>query len=104
MEEKAPTPRDFKNRPQHVIHRDIKPTNVMVTLHDGAPVVKVIDFGVAKATGGKLIDDSLSTQLGAVVGTLEYMSPEQARGDVGRGDGRVSSQSDTAHCLRRQPE
>ena len=49
-----------------------------MTLIDGRPVPKVIDFGVAKATAGKLTDESLSTQLGAVVGTLEYMSPEQA--------------------------
>ena len=45
---------------------------------DGKPVPKVIDFGVAKATAGKLTDESMSTQFGAVVGTLEYMSPEQA--------------------------
>src|SRR5439155_13935082 len=61
-----------------VIHRDLKPSNVLVTLIDGKPVPKVIDFGVAKATGGKLTDESLATQFGAVIGTLEYMSPEQA--------------------------
>jgi tetratricopeptide (TPR) repeat protein/tRNA A-37 threonylcarbamoyl transferase component Bud32 len=61
-----------------IVHRDLKPSNILITLYDGKPVPKVIDFGVAKATGGKLTDESLSTQFGAVVGTLEYMAPEQA--------------------------
>jgi serine/threonine protein kinase/Flp pilus assembly protein TadD len=61
-----------------IVHRDLKPANILVTLIDGKPVPKVIDFGVAKATAGKLTDQSLSTQFGAVIGTLEYMSPEQA--------------------------
>ena len=61
-----------------IVHRDLKPSNILVTMIDGKPVPKVIDFGVAKATAGKLTDESLSTQFGAVVGTLEYMSPEQA--------------------------
>jgi serine/threonine protein kinase len=61
-----------------IIHRDLKPGNVLVALVDGRPVPKVIDFGVAKATGGKLTDETLATQFGAVLGTLEYMAPEQA--------------------------
>jgi serine/threonine protein kinase len=61
-----------------VIHRDLKPSNVLVASYDARPVVKVIDFGVAKATGQPLTDRTLVTMLGAVVGTPEYMSPEQA--------------------------
>jgi serine/threonine protein kinase/tetratricopeptide (TPR) repeat protein len=61
-----------------VIHRDVKPSNVMVTLHDGVPVVKVIDFGVAKATVQKLTEKTLFTAYGQMIGTPAYMSPEQA--------------------------
>ena len=61
-----------------IIHRDLKPSNVMVANYDGQPVPKVIDFGVAKAVGPKLTDQTLFTEFGAVLGTLEYMSPEQA--------------------------
>ena len=61
-----------------IIHRDIKPSNVLVTLYDGKPVPKVIDFGVAKAIDQRLTERTMFTQYGSVVGTLEYMSPEQA--------------------------
>jgi serine/threonine protein kinase len=60
-----------------IVHRDLKPANILVTLIDGRPIPKVIDFGVAKATAGKVTDELMSTQFGAVVGTLEYMAPEQ---------------------------
>jgi serine/threonine protein kinase/tetratricopeptide (TPR) repeat protein len=61
-----------------IVHRDLKPSNILVTIIDGKPLPKVIDFGVAKATSGKLTDETMSTGFGAVVGTLEYMAPEQA--------------------------
>jgi serine/threonine protein kinase/tetratricopeptide (TPR) repeat protein len=61
-----------------IIHRDIKPTNVMVVSHDGKPVVKVIDFGVAKSIGQQLTDKTVYTQFVQLIGTPLYMSPEQA--------------------------
>ena len=61
-----------------IIHRDLKPSNILVGLYDGRPVPKVIDFGVAKATGRQLTEHSVYTEVGSVIGTLEYMSPEQA--------------------------
>jgi non-specific serine/threonine protein kinase/serine/threonine-protein kinase len=61
-----------------VIHRDLKPSNILITLADDKPQPKIIDFGIAKATGQRLTDHTLQTALGAVVGTPEYMSPEQA--------------------------
>jgi serine/threonine protein kinase len=61
-----------------VIHRDIKPSNILVTLHDGVPVPKVIDFGIAKATEGRLSELTVYTELHQFIGTPAYMSPEQA--------------------------
>ena len=61
-----------------IIHRDIKPSNVMVTLHDGKPMVKVIDFGVAKAISQRLTEKTMFTEYGQMIGTPQYMSPEQA--------------------------
>jgi eukaryotic-like serine/threonine-protein kinase len=61
-----------------IIHRDLKPSNILVTLHDGVPVPKIIDFGIAKATEGRLTDLTIYTELHQFIGTPAYMSPEQA--------------------------
>jgi len=61
-----------------IIHRDLKPSNILVTLVDGRPLPKVIDFGIAKATAAPLTDRTLQTEMGQLMGTPEYMSPEQA--------------------------
>jgi len=61
-----------------IIHRDLKPTNIMVTLHDGTPVPRVIDFGISKATNQRLTEKTLFTRYSQMIGTPEYMSPEQA--------------------------
>jgi eukaryotic-like serine/threonine-protein kinase len=73
-----------------IIHRDLKPSNVLVSRHDTTPVVKVIDFGVAKALGQELTDKTLFTGLAQMVGTPLYMSPEQA----GMSDLDVDTRSD----------
>ncbi len=61
-----------------VIHRDLKPSNILVTVRDGKPVPKVIDFGISKATAQRLTERTLFTEQGQLIGTPEYMSPEQA--------------------------
>src|SRR5262249_51867679 len=73
-----------------IIHRDLKPSNVLVSRHDTTPVVKVIDFGVAKAMGQALTDKSLFTALTQMIGTPRYMSPEQA----GMSDLDIDTRSD----------
>jgi serine/threonine protein kinase len=73
-----------------IIHRDIKPSNVLVSVHDVRPIVKVIDFGIAKATGGQLTDKTVYTAFAQMVGTPLYMSPEQA----GLSDLDVDTRSD----------
>ncbi len=65
-----------------IIHRDLKPSNVLAFISDGKPFVKVIDFGIAKATGSRLTDKTLFTEHRALIGTPEYMSPEQAEGSL----------------------
>ncbi len=65
-------------RQKGIIHRDIKPSNILICMQDGKPVPKVIDFGVAKALHQKLSERTMYTEIGSLVGTLEYMSPEQA--------------------------
>jgi serine/threonine protein kinase len=61
-----------------IIHRDLKPSNILVSLVAGKPQPKIIDFGIAKATGYRLTDKTLFTEIGTIIGTPEYMSPEQA--------------------------
>jgi serine/threonine protein kinase/predicted negative regulator of RcsB-dependent stress response len=73
-----------------IIHRDLKPSNILVSLHDVTPIVKVIDFGIAKATGGQLTDKTVYTQVAQLIGTPMYMSPEQA----GLSDLDVDTRSD----------
>ena len=62
-----------------IIHRDLKPTNVLVADYDERPVAKIIDFGVAKAIGQQLTEKTMFTEFGQIVGTIDYMSPEQAK-------------------------
>jgi serine/threonine protein kinase/WD40 repeat protein len=73
-----------------IIHRDLKPSNVLVSSHDGAPVVKVIDFGIAKAVGQRLSDKTIYTRVAQLIGTPLYMSPEQA----GMSDLDIDTRSD----------
>jgi serine/threonine protein kinase len=65
-----------------VMHRDLKPSNILVSTHDGKPFAKVIDFGIAKATDQRLTEKTLFTDFQAMIGTPEYMSPEQAEGSL----------------------
>ena len=81
-----------------VIHRDIKPSNVMITLHGDRPVVKVIDFGIAKATQGRLTDKTLFTRFEQFIGTPVYMSPEQAALSGARGTTSFGSEPFTDRC------
>jgi serine/threonine protein kinase len=76
-----------------IIHRDIKPSNLLVTLEQGEPLVKVIDFGVAKATAQRAGGETMFTAHGQLIGTPEYMSPEQARGDGSYVDTRSDAYS-----------
>lgn len=71
-----------------IVHRDIKPSNILVTMHDGTPVPKVIDFGIAKATQGRLTDETVFTAFEQFLGTPAYMSPEQAEMSALEVDGR----------------
>jgi eukaryotic-like serine/threonine-protein kinase len=64
-----------------IIHRDLKPSNVLVEEVDNKPIPKIIDFGLAKATGGRLTEMTMFTEMGAMLGTPDYMSPEQADRD-----------------------
>ncbi len=73
-----------------IIHRDLKPSNILVSLHDGVPVPKVIDFGIAKATLGRLTEHTLATGADQFIGTPAYMSPEQAE----LRDGDIDTRSD----------
>src|SRR5262249_21422118 len=73
-----------------IIHRDIKPSNVLFSVHDVKPVVKIIDFGIAKAIGGQLTDKTVYTAFAQMMGTPMYMSPEQA----GLSDLDVDTRSD----------
>ena len=94
-----------------IIHRDIKPSNILVTLHDGVPVPKVIDFGIAKATQGELTDKTVYTQFQQFIGTPAYMSPG-AGGDERAGHrhaqrhlqpGRAALRTaDRQHAVRRE--
>lgn len=71
-----------------ILHRDLKPSNILVTENDGEAEVKVIDFGIAKALEAPLTDETFQTEWGRVVGTLQYMSPEQMNPDTGDIDTR----------------
>jgi serine/threonine protein kinase/tetratricopeptide (TPR) repeat protein len=65
-----------------IIHRDLKPSNVLVTQREGQPIAKVIDFGIAKATQARLTEKTLFTEAGHMIGTPQYMSPEQAETSI----------------------
>ena len=81
-----------------IIHRDIKPSNVLVTLHDGKPVPKVIDFGVAKATDQRLTERTLFTQFGQMIGTLRIHEPRAGRDERRSTSTRAATSTRWACC------
>jgi len=79
-----------------IIHRDIKPNNVLIAEHDGTPLPKVIDFGIAKATGAEAAQKTMLTEQHQIIGTPEYMSPDQVGGASHDIDTRAAARRDSA--------